>query len=68
MGQEDVHLAIRKWKFEWIGHTLRKDDGEIPKVIFQLVVYQGIFFSRGVQQIQLRAEGRKNRDLGVVVS
>jgi hypothetical protein len=31
-GQEDVvNLEIRKRKFGWIGHTLRKDDGEIPK-------------------------------------
>jgi hypothetical protein len=27
--QEDVNLEIRKRKFGWIGHTLRKDDGEI---------------------------------------
>ena len=25
-------LEIRKRKFRWIGHTLRKEDGEIPKV------------------------------------
>jgi len=30
-GQEDIHLEIRKRKFIWIGHTLRKEDGEIPK-------------------------------------
>ena len=30
-GQEDINLEIRKRKFRWIGHTLRKDDGEIPK-------------------------------------
>jgi hypothetical protein len=30
-GQEDINLEIRKRKFGWIGHTLRKDDGEIPK-------------------------------------
>jgi hypothetical protein len=30
-GQEDVNLEIRKRKFRWIGHTLRKEDGEIPK-------------------------------------
>ena len=24
-------LEIRKRKFRWIGHTLRKEDGEIPK-------------------------------------
>jgi hypothetical protein len=28
-GQEDINLEIRK--FRWIGHTLRKQDGEIPK-------------------------------------
>ena len=27
--QEDINLEIRK--FRWIGHTLRKEDGEIPK-------------------------------------
>jgi len=30
-GQEDINVEIRKWKFRWIGHTLRKDDGEITK-------------------------------------
>jgi len=30
-GQENIHLEIRKRKFRWIGHTLRKEDGEIPK-------------------------------------
>jgi len=29
-GQEDINLEIRKRKFR-IGHTLRKEDGEIPK-------------------------------------
>jgi hypothetical protein len=27
-GQEDVNLEVRKIKFGWLGHTLRKDDGE----------------------------------------
>jgi len=30
-GQEDINLEIRKRKFRWIGHTLRKEDGEISK-------------------------------------
>jgi hypothetical protein len=30
-GQEDINLEISKRKFRWIGHTLRKEDGEIPK-------------------------------------
>ena len=30
-GQEDINLEIRKRNFRWIGHTLRKEDGEIPK-------------------------------------
>jgi hypothetical protein len=34
-GQEDVNLGIRKRKFGWIGHTLRKDDGEISKAALQ---------------------------------
>ena len=27
--QEDINLEIRKRKFRRIGHTLRKEDGEI---------------------------------------
>jgi hypothetical protein len=30
-GQEDINLEIRKRKCRWIGHTLRKEDGEIRK-------------------------------------
>jgi hypothetical protein len=30
-GQEDIHLEIMKRKFRWIGHTLRKEDREVPK-------------------------------------
>jgi hypothetical protein len=30
-GQKDIHLEKRKRKFRWIGHTLRREDGEIPK-------------------------------------
>jgi len=30
-GQEDINLEIRKRKLRWLGHTLRKEDGEIPK-------------------------------------
>jgi hypothetical protein len=30
-GQEDINLEMRKRKFRWFGHTLRKEDGEIPK-------------------------------------
>jgi hypothetical protein len=30
-GQEDINLQIRKRKFRSIGHTLRKEDGAIPK-------------------------------------
>jgi hypothetical protein len=30
-GQEDINLEIRKIKSRWIGHTLRKEDGETPK-------------------------------------
>jgi len=28
---EDINVETRKRKFRWIGHTLRKEDGEIPK-------------------------------------
>jgi len=30
-GQEVINLGIRKRKFRWIGHTLRKEDGEYQK-------------------------------------
>jgi hypothetical protein len=30
-GQEDINVEIRKRRFRWIGHTLRKEDGEISK-------------------------------------
>ena len=30
-GQEDINLEIRTRKSRWIGHTLRKEDGKIPK-------------------------------------
>jgi len=26
--QEDMNVEIRKRKFRWIGHTLRKEDGD----------------------------------------
>jgi hypothetical protein len=29
--QEDINLEIKKRKFRWIGHTLRKEDGEVSK-------------------------------------
>jgi hypothetical protein len=29
--RKDINLEIRKRKCRWIGHTLRKEDGEIPK-------------------------------------
>jgi hypothetical protein len=34
-GQEDINLGIRKRKFRWICHTIRKDGGEIPKAALQ---------------------------------
>ena len=30
-GQEDINKKLGKRKFRWIGHTLRKEDGEVPK-------------------------------------
>ena len=30
-GQEDINLEIRTRKFRLTGHTLRKEDGEIPR-------------------------------------
>ena len=30
-GQEDINVEIRKTKLRWIGHTLRREDREIPK-------------------------------------
>ena len=32
----DINLEIRKRKCRWIGHTLRKEDGEIPKAALHL--------------------------------
>ena len=29
--ESNRNLEIRKRKFRWIGHTLRREDGEIPK-------------------------------------
>jgi hypothetical protein len=29
--QKNINVEIRKRKFRWIDHTLRKEDGEIPK-------------------------------------
>jgi hypothetical protein len=29
--KKNINLEIRKRKFRWNGHTLRKEDGEIPK-------------------------------------
>jgi hypothetical protein len=34
-GQEDINLEKIKIKFRCIGHTLRKEDGEIPKADLQ---------------------------------
>jgi hypothetical protein len=33
-GHEDINLEIGKRKCRWIGHTLRKEDGEIPKAVW----------------------------------
>jgi hypothetical protein len=30
-GQEDINIEMRKRKFRWIGHTLRKEAREITK-------------------------------------
>jgi hypothetical protein len=34
-GQVDINLKIRKRKFRWNCHTLRKEDGEIPKAALE---------------------------------
>jgi ribosomal 50S subunit-associated protein YjgA (DUF615 family) len=34
-GQININKEIRKRKFGWIGHTLRKDDGEPCKAALQ---------------------------------
>ena len=31
--QEDINVEIRKRNFRWLCHTLRKEDGEIPKSV-----------------------------------
>ena len=41
-GQEDINLEIRKRKFRWIGHTLRKEDGK-----YQRPPYTGILKEKG---------------------
>jgi hypothetical protein len=42
-GQEDINLEIRTRKFRWIGNTLRKEDGEIPKNNWRrLVIKQAV--------------------------
>ena len=35
-GPEDINVEIRKRKCRWIGHTLRKEGGEIPKAALLL--------------------------------
>ena len=44
-GQEDINLEIRKRKFRWIGHTLRKEDGE-----YQWPPYTGILKETGREE------------------
>jgi hypothetical protein len=34
-GQININKEIRKGKFGWIGHTLRKDDSELYKAALQ---------------------------------
>lgn len=33
--QSDINMEIRKCKFRWIGHTLRKNDAEAGNAAFQ---------------------------------
>jgi hypothetical protein len=52
--QGDINLEIRKRKFRWIGHTLRKEDGEISKAAL-LWNPQG---SRKREDLRIAGEGR----------
>jgi hypothetical protein len=56
-GQEDINLEIRKRKIRWIGHTLRKEDGEIPKAAL-LWNPQG---SRREEDLRLAGEDRSSK-------
>jgi hypothetical protein len=38
MGQEDINLEIRKRRFRWLGHTLRKEDGDRWRVLVNAVM------------------------------
>jgi hypothetical protein len=49
--QEDINLEIRKIQFKWIGHTLRKEDGE-----YQRLPYCGILRVTGREENQSLAE------------
>jgi len=56
-GQEDINLEIRKRKLRWIGHTLRKEDGEIPKAAL-LWNPQG---SRREEDLRIAGEDRSSK-------
>ena len=56
-GQEDINLEIRKRKFRWIGHILRKEDGEVPKP-----PYYGILKEAGREEdLRLAGEDRSSK-------
>jgi hypothetical protein len=70
-GCETWSLTLRE------GHRLRLFENRVLRRIFgpkrdkvtgewRTVAYPGFFFWAGVQQIQLRTEGRENGDLGAV--
>jgi hypothetical protein len=40
-GQEDINFEIRKRKFRWIGHMLRKEDREIPNYYYVILKETG---------------------------
>jgi hypothetical protein len=53
-GQEDINLEIRKRKFRWIGHTLRKEDRK-----YQKPPYYGILKEVGREEdLRLAGEDR----------
>jgi hypothetical protein len=35
-GQTDINMELRKQKFRWIGHTMKKNDEQPSKVALQL--------------------------------
>jgi hypothetical protein len=59
MGQADINLDIRKRKFRWIGHTLKKRMGK-----YQRPLYYGIHREVGSEEDQ-RTVGEDRLEAGM---